>query len=61
MASLSSKALKQIVKELQKLQQDPPEDIQVIVNDENLTEIQAWIRGPGKNQTRSSIALHVVD
>jgi hypothetical protein len=26
-----------------------------------LTEIQAWIRGPGKNQTRSSIALHVVD
>lgn len=47
MACLSSKALKQIAKELQKLQQDPPEDVQVIANDENLTEIQAWIRGPG--------------
>jgi ubiquitin-conjugating enzyme E2 S len=47
MTNLSSKALKQIVKEIHKLQQDPPEDIQLIANDENLTEIQAWIRGPG--------------
>jgi len=46
-ATLSSKAIKRIVKELQHLQTSPPEDIQIIVDDENLTEVQAWIRGPG--------------
>jgi ubiquitin-conjugating enzyme E2 S len=46
MTILSSKALKRIIKELTSLQQSPPEDIQVIANEENLTEIQAWIRGP---------------
>ncbi|EPB87621.1 ubiquitin-conjugating enzyme E2 S [Mucor circinelloides 1006PhL] len=45
-ATLSSKAIKRIVKELQHLQTSPPEDIQIIVDDENLTEVQAWIRGP---------------
>ncbi|GAN03983.1 ubiquitin-conjugating enzyme E2 S-like [Mucor ambiguus] len=44
--TLSSKAIKRIVKELQQLQTSPPEDIQIIVDDENLTEVQAWIRGP---------------
>lgn len=47
-ATLSSKAIKRIVKEIQQLQTSPPEDIQIIVDDENLTEVQAWIRGPGK-------------
>lgn len=46
MTALSGTAIKRIVKELNALQQHPPEDIQVIANDENLTEIQAWIRGP---------------
>ncbi|KAL9541630.1 hypothetical protein MBANPS3_009009 [Mucor bainieri] len=45
-ATLSSKAIKRIVKELQQLQTSPPEDIQIIVDDDNLTEVQAWIRGP---------------
>ncbi|KAK4516523.1 uncharacterized protein ATC70_011497 [Mucor velutinosus] len=45
-ATLSSKAIKRVVKELQQLQTSPPEDIQVIVDDENLTQVQAWIRGP---------------
>ncbi|KAL0138675.1 ubiquitin-conjugating enzyme E2 S-B [Mucor lusitanicus] len=45
-ATLSSKAIKRIVKEIQQLQTSPPEDIQIIVDDENLTEVQAWIRGP---------------
>ncbi|KAI8068146.1 ubiquitin-conjugating enzyme E2 S-like protein [Gilbertella persicaria] len=47
MSQLSSKAVKQIAKELQKLEQTPPEDIQVITNEENLTRVRAWIRGPG--------------
>lgn len=46
--TLSSKAIKRIVKELQQLQASPPEDIQIIVDDENLTKVQAWIRGPGR-------------
>ena len=45
--TLSSKAIRGIVKELQQLQQSPPEDIQIIIDDDNLTEIQSWIRGPG--------------
>ncbi|GAA5808247.1 hypothetical protein MFLAVUS_001635 [Mucor flavus] len=46
MVVLSGKAIKQIVKELHSLQQTPPEDIQVLANDEDLTQIEAWIRGP---------------
>ncbi|CAO3620101.1 unnamed protein product [Cunninghamella blakesleeana] len=38
--------LKKIAKELAQLYQSPLEDIQVIPNEEDLTEIQAWIRGP---------------
>jgi ubiquitin-conjugating enzyme E2 S len=45
--TLPSKAIRRIVKELQQLQQSPPEDIQTIIDDENISEIQAWIRGPG--------------
>ncbi|KAG1452524.1 hypothetical protein G6F46_003657 [Rhizopus delemar] len=48
MTTLTSKAVKLVVKELENLQSDPPEDVQVIMNDESLTEIQAWIRGPDK-------------
>lgn len=54
MTVLSSKALKRIVKEMTSLQQAPPEDIQVIANEENLTEIQAWIRGPGNMKAKTS-------
>ncbi|KAI8369250.1 ubiquitin-conjugating enzyme/RWD-like protein [Radiomyces spectabilis] len=34
------------MKEMQQLEHSPPEDIQVIANENNLTDIQAWIRGP---------------
>ncbi|KAI9311031.1 ubiquitin-conjugating enzyme/RWD-like protein [Dichotomocladium elegans] len=34
-----------IAKELQSLVRSPPEDIQVLVAEQDLTEIQAWIRG----------------
>lgn len=54
MSVLSGKALKEIVKELIYLQQTPPEDIQVIPNDEDLTTIEAWIRGPGKKRKKKS-------
>ncbi|ORE12090.1 ubiquitin-conjugating enzyme E2s, partial [Rhizopus microsporus var. microsporus] len=46
--TLTAKAIKLIAKELEKLQSDPPEDIQVIANEESLTELHCWIRGPDK-------------
>ncbi|CEI86627.1 Putative Ubiquitin-conjugating enzyme E2 S [Rhizopus microsporus] len=46
--TLTTKAIKLIAKELEKLQSDPPEDIQVIANEESLTELHCWIRGPDK-------------
>ncbi|KAI8881051.1 hypothetical protein K501DRAFT_253928 [Backusella circina FSU 941] len=46
MSSLSSKAVKKVVKELQGLKENPPEDIQLVINDQDLSEIIAWIRGP---------------
>ena len=36
-----------MAKELQQLQKDPPEGIKIIVNDSDLTDIQALIEGPG--------------
>ena len=39
--------MKQVAKELQQLQKDPPEGIKIIVNDSDLTDIQALIEGPG--------------
>ncbi|ORY91961.1 ubiquitin-conjugating enzyme/RWD-like protein [Syncephalastrum racemosum] len=43
---LAPGALKLIAKDLQGLIQKPPEDIQVVNSDQDLTEIKAWIRGP---------------
>ncbi|KAI8141387.1 ubiquitin-conjugating enzyme/RWD-like protein [Fennellomyces sp. T-0311] len=45
-SELAPHALKKIAKELQSLERSPPEDIQVLNNEQDLTEIQAWIRGP---------------
>ncbi|KAI9248534.1 ubiquitin-conjugating enzyme/RWD-like protein [Phascolomyces articulosus] len=45
-SELAPQALKKIAKELQSLERSPPEDIQVLNNEQDLTEIQAWIRGP---------------
>ncbi|CDH54021.1 ubiquitin-conjugating enzyme e2 s-like [Lichtheimia corymbifera JMRC:FSU:9682] len=46
MGTLAPQALKSIAKELQSLERSPPEDVQVIQGEQDLTEIQAWIRGP---------------
>jgi ubiquitin-protein ligase len=34
-------------KELQQLQSNPLEGIAIIINEENILDIQAWIQGPG--------------
>ena len=35
------------MKEMSELSKEPPEDIKVILNDEDVTDIQATITGPG--------------
>jgi len=40
--------IQKLTKELVQLQQEPPEGIKVYVNDEDVTNIEASIEGPGK-------------
>eukprot|EP00794_Sanderia_malayensis_P009134 gene9134-10107_t len=44
--NISPHVLKQVAKELQSLQKNPPEGIKILVNDADLTDIQAVIEGP---------------
>lgn len=46
MESLSSFAFKKISNELKDMTLNPPEGVLIIINEENLTDIQAWIQGP---------------
>ena len=39
--------LKRLAKEMQDMQREPPEGIKVFVNDDDITDIQAVIAGPG--------------
>jgi hypothetical protein len=44
---LSPSAIKSVSRELYALERTPPDDIQIIINETNLADVQAWIRGPG--------------
>ncbi|KAJ1922735.1 hypothetical protein IWQ60_006331 [Tieghemiomyces parasiticus] len=46
MENFAPTVVRRIAKELQALQQSPPEGIRVLINEENLADIQAWIAGP---------------
>ena len=45
--NLHPQIIKQVAKELTSLSSDPPEGIKIITNDEDVTDIQATIEGPG--------------
>ena len=45
--NLHPQILKQVMKELRSLSCDPPEGIKILSNDEDITDIQATIEGPG--------------
>lgn len=47
--NLAPQVSRQICKELQHLISDPPEGIKVILNEEDISDIQAIIDGPGKS------------
>lgn len=45
--NLSPQTIRQVAKELQDLVNKPPEGIKVNINDQDITDIQAFIEGPG--------------
>ncbi|KAF9173582.1 hypothetical protein BGX20_002762 [Mortierella sp. AD010] len=46
MDSISPMALRKVTRELYMLESDPPEGIHLILNEDSMTDIQAWIQGP---------------
>ncbi|KAF9991320.1 hypothetical protein BGZ75_000074 [Mortierella antarctica] len=42
----SPAALRKVTRELYALENDPPEGIRLILNEDSITDIQAWIQGP---------------
>lgn len=47
--NLSPQIIRGVVKEMQSLVSEPPEGIKVQINDEDVTDIQAFIEGPAGN------------
>lgn len=45
--NLSPQIIRQLTKELHELVTEPPEGIKVQINEEDITDIQAYIDGPG--------------
>jgi len=54
MDTLSSTAIRKVSRELHSLDNDPPEGIRLIANEESIADIQAWIKGPGTNPAHST-------
>lgn len=46
--NLSPQIIRQVNKEIHDLANDPPEGIKLTINEEDITDIQAFIEGPGK-------------
>lgn len=47
--NLSPQVIKSLSKEIAELISDPPEGIKVLTNEEDITDIQAYIEGPGQS------------
>lgn len=52
--NLSPQIIRRIVKEMQELSEHPPEGIKVLVNDSDITDIQAFLDGPGNQSNHIS-------
>lgn len=48
MENLSPQIIRRVAKEMSDLVAHPPEGIRVVMNDEDVTDIQAFIDGPGE-------------
>lgn len=56
--NLSPQIIRHIAKEVADLTKDPPEGIKVIPNEEDITDIQATIEGPGNNTDIHNREMH---
>ncbi len=48
MENLSPQVIRKVWREVMELVQEPPEGIKVFANEEDITDVQASIEGPGK-------------
>ena len=48
MENFSPHIIRLVAKEIAELKKEPPEGIKIHINDEDVTDIQATIEGPGK-------------
>ena len=57
---LNPSAVKNVSRELYALERAPLDDIQIIINETNIADVQAWIRGPGTlaNEIKSSFSAY---
>ena len=56
--NVSPQVIRRVTKEVMELAESPPEGIKVFINEEDITDIQATITGPGikeKKDTRLSM------
>lgn len=53
--NLSPQVIRSLAKEIADLCNDPPEGIKIFPNDEDITDIQAHIEGPGKVNSKDKI------
>ena len=49
--NLCPQVLRRVTKEVLELAEQPPEGIKVFINEQDLTDIQATIEGPGKKSS----------
>lgn len=45
--NLSPQIIRGIIKELHELTENPPEGIRVVINEADISDIQAFVEGPG--------------
>jgi ubiquitin-conjugating enzyme E2 S len=50
--NVSPQVVRRVTKEVMELAESPPEGIKVFINEEDITDIQATITGPGKNNNK---------
>ena len=47
--SLTPQALRLISREMVKLRSDPPEGVRIVVDEEDLSNMEGWVQGPGES------------
>lgn len=55
----SSKTLRRIGKEVNSLRNQPPEGIRVVLNEDDITELKAWIQGPAETPYQSTFSTKI--